>query len=228
MEVKLKTSWDNVTLGEYQNFCKIKPYEMEDNWDLYATYLSVFSDKDYMFWINADYDDFMSAKSLIAFADSPPQPNEIRHIYEVAGVKYNIAKSIPSLKKCPISELKGLQMISLQECSLTNSELSYEEIIDNLHIQLSLMMIPEGMEYGKDGYSISENAEHLQNNLHICDALSVANFFLLLYKGLTAGLKTSLEKKIKRLMKMDNKSDQMELLMEMKKLLSTLDHKIVL
>lgn len=200
-EVKIKTSWDNVTLGEYQQFCQISISDMEDDIDFRCTILSIFSDKDYSFWESVSIEDFMKAGDRLDFIATPPSPSAIKHKYTIEGRHYNIAESIPKLKDCPISELKAGHLIGLHKTKNSAANMTPAEQINNLHNMLSVMMIPKGMQYGVEGYSVSENAEHLQRHLGIRDALAVSAFFLILWKGLTDGINASLEREMKKMVK---------------------------
>lgn len=98
-QVIIKSSWDNVTLKEYQEFCDIAFDEITDDVELNCQLLGIFSNQPYEFWLTVDYGDYLKAKDALLFLSTKPEPSEIKHKYTIAGRKYNIAESIPKLKK---------------------------------------------------------------------------------------------------------------------------------
>lgn len=222
-QVKIKSSWDNVTLKEYQEFCDIAFDEIADDVELNCQLLGIFSNQPYEFWQTVDYGDYLKAKDALLFLSTKPEPSEIKHRYAIAGRKYNIAESIPKLKKSTIEGLKACHYMGLCEKSKHTSRMTAQERLSDFHKELAIMMIPEGQEYGKPPYSISENAEYLQNNITIREALAVSAFFLALWKALTTGLKYSLEMQIKKMKKKSTEQEKIELFKEMMKTLDLLN-----
>lgn len=201
-KVTIKTSWDDVTLGDYQKIVDLPFEDMEDEADLNCNLLAVLSDRDYDFWNSVDYSDYLKAVGLIAFVNQPPTPNKIaKHKYVVGGVKYNIAESAPAVNRAPVGELRTIQFLGLISKRNEVSDLTYIERMRQFHREIAIMMIPEGKQYGVEGYSISKNAEHLQKHLGIRDALAVSAFFLLVWKALSKGLSASLDRQMKKMKK---------------------------
>lgn len=196
MDVKIKNSWDSITIKEYQQIISLESSDFDDEIDQAITLLSIVSNESYKFWEEANYEDFIKASALLSFLSDPPKPSDIKHKYTIGDQTYNITNSIPELKKCPIQYLKSIQYIGLNQKQGQFSEMSTFEQTNKIHEILAIMLIPEGQHYGVEGYSVSKNAEHLREHMNITDALSVSAFFLLLFEALITGLSDSLEKEM--------------------------------
>lgn len=193
----IKNSWEDVTIREFQQICNVDVDgdELSHNIEL----LTILSNKDSEFWGNVNLSTFKLALLNLSFLKVKPTHSQIRVEYIIGEKKYILSDSVKRFNDCPINELKTIQGIGL--FSRYEQYKSHIDQINNLHNELSIIMIPEGMEYGKQGYSVSENAQFIRDNMSICDALAVSAFFLLVRDALETGLKASLTRQMKKMEK---------------------------
>lgn len=198
-DVQIKSSWDDVTVGEYQRLLQLTSMEWDEPIDMQCHRLAILSNQDFEFFQTITFEDFIRCLNAIEFSNHVPEPSALKHKYHIGGETYKIGESVSRLRECPISALKSIHYIDLVR--ELNKEADVYERLQDLHNMLSIMLIPDGQEYGNEGYSISENAKLLQEHMTIRDALAVSAFFLILWEGLTTGLKRSLEREVKKLTK---------------------------
>lgn len=223
----LKTSWEDVTIGEFQDLMKaINIFKGLDSVngdieiDFQVKLLEILSNKNADFFYSGHFHGSewnSSVQSVLSLLKDPPKRSEVKTTYEVAGFKFNISKTISKLSQATIKELKAIQYIDLLYIHSQKKNVNNIKECELLHKELSILMIPEGKEYGEKGFDIEWSQEHLRNNLNICDALSVSNYFLKLFQTLTTTIERSLEQTLKHQIRKIKDPEKRACLMEQMK-----------
>lgn len=152
MKVKIKTSWSEISIKEYQQL-----QDAEDDMDLLSILTDIESLDDItLFELEQIKEDFK-------FIYTEPN-SEFKEQYIVDGILYN---AITNPKYITASQYIDLQTY-------------IKEPIKNMNKILSIMWIPEGHKYNDGKYDIEKNGELFLDRVNIEDAYSFFLYYNLL------------------------------------------------
>lgn len=156
--------WKEVTVGQYKKICALKE---DDDW--VWNFLAILENTTYDDIVTRPINETMKLNTdVMKWAKKRPQRTLIRETYEIGGKKYYL-QAMPN-------EIQVNQYVDF-----CNSD---KEVPANMSGLLSIFLIPEGHKYG-EGYSPADVAEAIDRHMSIEDALSVCDFFTVLYRVLS-------------------------------------------
>lgn len=159
MNIKIKNSWDEVTLNEFIQLTQIIQSEIPEDYQL-SNIVSVLTGRTLQEIENLPLSEYKKLTSQLEFLNTTPQRKETHSDhYEINGVTYDL--------KADLSNLTTAQYIDYLNYSK-------EDPIDQTKI-LSCFLVPTNHSYN-DGYSIEKTISEL-GNINILDYLTI-NFYL--------------------------------------------------
>lgn len=182
--MKIKKSWEEVTIGEFQRINKVvKEYQSRvnmaaDDIDFTLAIISILAGKEVE---DMSTEEFNNLSEKTMFIAEPPKKNYPTTEYRLGDETFIFSGLKRLQKDATVRELKAIQYIDALH--LAGDE---NGLLDNLHKFLAVVLQRKGgKEYNEKGFSVTENAEIIKDNMTITDALGVQAFFLQLSKVLT-------------------------------------------
>lgn len=159
MNIKIKNSWDEITLNEFIQLTQIIQSEIPEDYQL-SNIVSVLTGRTLQEIENLPLSEYKKLTSQLEFLNTTPQRKETHlDCYEINGITYDL--------KADLSSLTTAQYIDYLNYSK-------EDPIDQTKI-LSCFLVPTNHSYN-DGYSIEKTINEL-GNINILDYLTI-NFYL--------------------------------------------------
>lgn len=206
--MNIKSTWDDVTLGEYQQILAVETStlnEVEKEFQLVQILSGAKrSDVDKL-----SLEQYRQIKNDLAFLSVEPEPFEVKEYYTVRATTYKLVKEV--------KELSAGQFVDIS--SLTKDENGVKE---NLHQILAVLLIPAKKIGLKQVNSFNDflyfldrkrkQEKYLQTpfeetatnllNMPIREVLGIANFFTNLSKGFQQASLAFLETRMKKSLKL--------------------------
>ena len=184
-EVKLKQSWNEITISEFLQLIQLQ--EVKDDFQLAR-------EVEIMKIISGDPNidelslpEFKQLINKVTFVNQPiPESLYPPKSYTTPMFKYIIKPDITKLS-------------TAQYIDYTNY-VKKSEGLEDLSKILSVFFIPKGFEYG-EGYDMDEVIEDIENNVDIVTASSIAGFFVLQSQTCIKALKDYSIRMMKKAMK---------------------------
>lgn len=157
-EYSVPSNWLDVSIGKYQEMCKLEDENLDDI-DKTICILSIISgiDKDVLY--SLPYTEYKKIVELLSFISSDLD-NKLEYSVEINGDEYVFNHDI--------MKYTTRQVIDIEE-------LSKDNLTDNLHILMAVVYNKNGEEY--DIKNVMERAELFKNNMNISCAISAQVFF---------------------------------------------------
>lgn len=179
-KLTIKTSWDAVTLAEFEQIDQILHADIPADYKA-VNLLSVLSGVEVGFFENLPLNQFIRLTSYLDFISTPLPEVKVQDSYVINGRKYIVSADIPSIT--------------------TAQYVDYQNYMKEEHVDLpkviSVFMIPEGHSYN-DGYNIKEVYADI-NDMKFVDAQALG-FFIQKQSGLfIIVLKDYLSRKMKEM-----------------------------
>lgn len=178
MNKKVKTSWKDITVSDFQSIYLLEREDPEDRLLRLIALVNGITIDDVL---NMPLSRLEAHFSDIDFLQAPPREVLVKGSYELEGTRYKIN----------MRELTTAQYIDFKQMVDTYSE--------NLARFLTIFLIPSGHRYG-DGYDIEKAAQDI-GTMSILDARAVAGFFLTLYGVSTHLFLRSSRRKLARMVR---------------------------
>jgi hypothetical protein len=157
--MKIKSSWNDITLNEFIQLTQILQSEIPEDYQL-SNIVSVLTGRTLQEIENLPLSEYKKLTSQLEFLNTTPQRKETHSdCYEINGITYDL--------KADLSSLTTAQYIDYLNYSK-------EDPIDQTKI-LSCFLVPTNHSYN-DGYSIEKTISEL-GNINILDYLTI-NFYL--------------------------------------------------
>lgn len=173
LKVKMKTSWDEITVSEIQQLSKLSLDINDDNGaETLIKMLSIVSDKTYDELMDMDISHIKMIAPLLNFLNDVPEVKSMpKSSYVINGTTYK-----PQLE---VAKLKAGQWIDIVYWDRKKDK------AEHLHEFLAYIMTPNGEEYSEDTFN---KAIKDMPDMPIIAAREVSNFFLLNYQSLLKGI----------------------------------------
>lgn len=177
-DIKIATSWSDVTLEQYDRLSEIKIESEED----IIKVLGVLTDLSYNELENLDLNTLNLLCSKIKFLNEEAKPCIPTDKLEIAGRKFNVTLAAQNMK--------------------AGQFLSYKQLI-NVDIDkkiarlMACFMIPEGHAFN-DGYDTEELITFIYKNMTMVEALSYSNFFIVVFRAYADSMIRYLQKSLKK------------------------------
>lgn len=219
-KANIKSSWSEVTIGEYKEFIKLAETfdesgkEPMDVLNYNLSLLSLFSDQDQKYYEELTQHEYIDCVNTLDFLNTMPPIGKVKKTYVLGGKKYDVTGTARKIGESSIRELKAIQYIDFLTVDKMKAEKGHIEMIDT---ELAILLLPKGVSYGTEGFSVSENAEYIAKHLSICDALAISAFFLLQYEALIVSTVNSLKRRLRKTIR-KNPETMSELKTELRKL----------
>lgn len=199
MDVKLKKSWDDITVAQFQALKNMENEVYPELIDKGIVMVDIVYDVDSR---NISYSDFqILVKSLNDFIGTKPEKKKAKASYTVNGNKYYL-------------DLDYANFTTSQFIDFT----AYRKDDDYVGM-LSVVLIPDGCKYS-DGYDMQKVKNDLEN-LSVTDAMAIINFFQIASTRFIQLTLSYLRRKIKRMKSMP-REQKMMIISQMKELETTM------
>lgn len=199
MDIKLKKSWDDITVAQFQALKNMDKEEYPELIDKGIVMVDIVYDIDSR---NISYSDFnILVKSLNEFIGTKPEKKKAKASYTVNGNKYNL-------------DLDYANFTTSQFIDFT----TYRKDDDYVGM-LSVVLIPEYHKYS-DGYDMQKVKDDLEN-ISVTDAMAIINFFQIASTRFIQLTLSYLRRKIKRMKSMP-REQKMMIVSQMKELETTM------
>lgn len=177
----IASDWSEISVGEWQDIEEIIKSDedtVSKNVRLVGYMYDIPDEEAYELPIN-EFSKYLDSISFLSKEPNVPSPAPM---YEINGKKYVVALDKKKITTAQYIDFK----------SLDNSK-----IRENIHIMLSVILIPEGHKYN-DGYNMEEVQRDIQQYFRITHALSLVRFFFRQYIQLTISSLQSLTRILRK------------------------------
>lgn len=182
MKIKIKNSWEDITLKEFNQLLKLNVNPDNSDVENLIEILSVISDKSKEELLDMDASFVMSLMKEIDFIDTDIKKGLPKQSYILNGTEYEVNMNIGSLK--------AGQWIDIVNWTKRNDK---NEALDDF---LAVIMKPKGSEYNIETYY--ESLKDIYEYMSVKDASDISTFFLTNYESIIKGLASYLEKQMKK------------------------------
>lgn len=155
--------WNEVSIAQYK-----KIYALENDEDWVWNFLAIVE--------NTTYNDIVTrpiaqttqlSKETLKWATKPPKRHLVKNRYGIGGQVYELQANPNSIS-------------TAQYIDWYNSP---KDMPENLDTAVSIFLVPEGHKYN-DGYDLECVKRNINENMGVEDALTVCDFFSILYRVL--------------------------------------------
>lgn len=183
--IEMITSWDDITIEVYDKiYSYIKELSPEDVIEADMKTLSVLADMPIEEVKQLDMSTWNMLKQKMKFLNDMPKINMPPTELNLNGNKYNVMVG-------PKHWILG-QFIDY-------TQLSQQQNLDKRVARyIACFVVPEGKKYAED-YDVEEVVNDLYSNLPVVEALSLSNFFMIIFRSYAKAILHYSEKKVKRL-----------------------------
>lgn len=220
-DIKIKSSWPEVTIGEYQQIIAIAQTETEETdaatlLDNRLKILSILSGKEVDYFESMPQCKTREYLMLLSFLKTPIPSGEIKRSYKMGGKVFDVTGTAVKLSKASVKSLKAIQFIDYMNYKKNNANTPR---IDTIHKELAIYVIPKKEDYGVPGkIGVSENAEIIRDQMPIVDALAISDFFFAQFEALLMTSASSLERKMMKALRKKGGLEAESLLQQIKQL----------
>jgi hypothetical protein len=214
LTLKIPDSWENVTLGQYQEYTQyLQDNQNERQYKIIINLLSILTDTDVEIFYKLPMDKLYEIQTYIKFMEEEPSPR-FKNIVEIDGIKYGFQKD---LHKLTLGEWIDI------EHYMVNGD-----IINNLHYITAIFyrkVVKEGDEYFDyeiEPYTdiqLEGRAKLFKYNTKIVDVYGIVVFFYLIVKELWDSINSystmTMEEKVMELMKRARNPEAKKKLMQL-------------
>ncbi len=155
LEIRLKKTWDDITVGEYVELMSLEKSEYDELIDKGIAMVDI------IYHIDSNtipYADFITLIKSLDFFDKKPPKIKAKTKYKLNGKIYEL-------------DLNYNTLTTSQYIDLVN----YKKDQDYTGM-LSAVLFPEGHKY-MDGYDIEEVKDDIENHLTVPEAMGILDFF---------------------------------------------------
>lgn len=160
INVKIATSWDDITLAQYEALKGIDTKQDNEGWVVDAVVaLSNLTRADVL---ALPYAEFVKLASRLEFLNGTPRAAKVSDRMTIGGQEFDVSTTIPNIVAGQFLDAKTI--------------VKTPDIPMKIARVCSCFIIPAGKRYGTD-YDAEKHVEFLHNNLGVVEALSLADFF---------------------------------------------------
>lgn len=187
-------SWKELPIGKYR---EISELDADEDWQWKV--LAILNDTTLEDIITRPINETMAlSRDLNKWIYDAPIIHPVQKTYNLDGRKFNF-KGFPN------------DICTAQYIDFYNAD---KEIPKNIADVMAIFMVPEGHKYN-DGYDFDEVKEWLLNHFSTEDALSVCDFFLVLFQRLQARLLKKAKRALKQAKKQGIEVEKTEIAIQM-------------
>lgn len=179
-DIKIATSWDDVTLEQFDRLQEI------DKDDVFATadILSILTGLDAEELLKLPSDEYMMLCNKINFLNDMPRTCIPEPKLKLGDVVFNVTLAPQDMTAEQFLEYKSILMA---------------DKIDRKTARLMMcFMIPEGCKYNDGNYKIDEMLDLIYKHMSVVEVTAYANFFMIQYQAYTKAMLEYSERKIKK------------------------------
>lgn len=182
MDIKIATSWDDVTLEMYD---KIANINVTDEMDVLKI-ISILSNVDMKTVENITVAEFNELSSKLSFLKTDVKPKKPTENIIIDGIVYNVTLLPQNMTAGQFLDYRTI--------------LTSDDIDKKLARLMCCFMIPEGHKYN-DGYDTETLVNVIYENMSMVEVSSYSNFFTVVFQAYVKVTLQYLEKELKRMKK---------------------------
>lgn len=191
-DVEMATSWDDVTLEQFEKLNNIKADDVLRQAEI-VSILSGISVDDLM---QMDADDYIALCNKTNFLKDAPRKCIPEPVLKVGDITYNVTLSAQQMNAGQFLDYKTIV---------------FNDAIDRKLARLMLcFMVPVDHTYN-DGYDVETHLNNLEKNMSVVEVTAYSNFFMLQYQAYSVAMLEYSMRQIKKDKKM--KKDKKEFLL---------------